>query len=73
MALTPTTGGLVEASPRATSVEHMPGTARAMGGMAHSWFDWTPALIAHLPAISTQGTVTHMLAVPTQRKLIGAF
>lgn len=44
-----------------------------MGGMAHSWFDWTLALIAHVSAISAQGAVTHMLTVLIQGKLIGAF
>lgn len=67
------TGGLVEASLPVASVEHMPGTTKAMGGMAHSWFDWTLALIAHVPAISAQGAVTRMLTVLIQGKLIGAF
>lgn len=42
--LTPQTGGLVEASLPASSVEHMPGTTSAMEGMAHSWFDWGSGL-----------------------------
>lgn len=73
MAVAPQAGGLVEAPLPASSVEHMPGTASAVGGMAHSWFDWTLALIAHVSAISAQGAVTHMLTVPIQGKLIGAF
>lgn len=72
MAVTPQTEGLVEVSLSASSVEHMPGTTSAMGGMAHSWFDWTLALIARVSAISAQGAVTHMLTVLIQGKLIGA-
>lgn len=71
--LTPQTGGLVEASLPASGVEHMPGTTSTMGGMAHSWFDWALALIAHVSAIRAQGAVTHMLTVLIQGKLIGAF
>lgn len=56
----------------ASFVEHMPGTTSAMGGMAHSWFDWALALITHVPAISAQGAVAHMLTVLVQGKLIGA-
>lgn len=57
MAVTPQTGGLVEVSVPASSLEHMPGAA--MGGMARSWFDWALALIARIAAISAQGAVTH--------------
>lgn len=73
MAITPQTGSLVEAPLPASGVEHMPGTSSAMGGMAHSWFDWALALIAHVCAISAQGAVTYMLTELVQGKLIGAF
>lgn len=65
--------GLVWASLPASSVEQIPGTVRTTGEMAHSWFDWTLALIAHVPAISAQGAVAGMLTVPVQGKLIEAF
>lgn len=60
MVQTLTTGGLVEACLPATSVEQIPGTVGTTGETAHSWFDWTLALIAHVPAISAQGAAAHM-------------
>lgn len=65
--------GLVWVSLPASGVEQIPGTARTTREMAHSWFDWTLALIAHVPAISAQGAVADMLTVPVQGKLIEAF
>lgn len=67
------TGGLVEACLPATPVEQISGTVGTTGEMAHSWFDWTPALIAHVPAISAQGAVAHMSTVFIQGELIEAF